>query len=94
MSRNEPEITPELVAAHGLKPDAYERFLALIDIPRCVGGVVARIGGCGNCFGMPTAVARPVSTRAGRLGDLPPPLVTRYASVQAWRSKWPNLRNE
>ncbi|MEA2859929.1 MAG: phosphoribosylformylglycinamidine synthase subunit PurL [Methylobacteriaceae bacterium] len=30
MTRNEPEITPELVAAHGLKPDEYERILALI----------------------------------------------------------------
>ncbi len=30
MIRNEPEITPELVAAHGLKPDEYERILALI----------------------------------------------------------------
>ncbi len=28
--REEPEITPELVAAHGLKPDEYERILALI----------------------------------------------------------------
>jgi phosphoribosylformylglycinamidine synthase subunit PurL len=28
--RNEPEITPELVAAHGLKADEYERILALI----------------------------------------------------------------
>ncbi|MDQ1422215.1 MAG: phosphoribosylformylglycinamidine synthase subunit PurL, partial [Acidimicrobiaceae bacterium] len=28
--RNEPEITPELVAGHGLKPDEYERILALI----------------------------------------------------------------
>jgi phosphoribosylformylglycinamidine synthase len=27
---SEPEITPELVAAHGLKPDEYERILALI----------------------------------------------------------------
>jgi Formylglycinamide ribonucleotide amidotransferase linker domain len=26
----EPKITPELVAAHGLKPDEYERILALI----------------------------------------------------------------
>ncbi len=24
--KNEPEITPELVKAHGLKPDEYERF--------------------------------------------------------------------
>ncbi len=30
MQRPEPEITPELVAAHGLKPDEYERFLALL----------------------------------------------------------------
>src|SRR5690242_7010021 len=30
MSRNEPQITPELVAAHGLKPDEYERILKLI----------------------------------------------------------------
>ncbi|MBV8848173.1 MAG: phosphoribosylformylglycinamidine synthase subunit PurL, partial [Methylobacteriaceae bacterium] len=30
MSGNEPEITPELVASHGLKPDEYERILALI----------------------------------------------------------------
>ncbi|PPD15783.1 MAG: phosphoribosylformylglycinamidine synthase II [Methylobacterium sp.] len=28
--KNEPEITPELVRAHGLKPDEYERFVALI----------------------------------------------------------------
>ncbi len=28
--RNEPKITPELVAQHGLKPDEYERFLKLI----------------------------------------------------------------
>ncbi len=28
--RNEPPITPELVAAHGLKPDEYERILKLI----------------------------------------------------------------
>src|SRR5438270_8277656 len=27
---NEPRITPELVAAHGLKPDEYERILKLI----------------------------------------------------------------
>ena len=27
---NEPKITPELVAEHGLKPDEYERFRALI----------------------------------------------------------------
>jgi phosphoribosylformylglycinamidine synthase len=30
LSRNEPAITPELVAAHGLKPDEYARILALI----------------------------------------------------------------
>jgi phosphoribosylformylglycinamidine synthase II len=30
MSRNEPAITPELVAAHGLKPDEYARILKLI----------------------------------------------------------------
>src|SRR3974390_1773480 len=30
MSANEPKITPELVAEHGLKPDEYERLLALI----------------------------------------------------------------
>ena len=30
MSRNEPQITPELVASHGLKPDEYERILKLI----------------------------------------------------------------
>ncbi len=30
MLRNEPQITPELVAQHGLKPDEYERILALI----------------------------------------------------------------
>ncbi len=30
MSRNEPAITPELVAEHGLKPDEYERVLTLI----------------------------------------------------------------
>ncbi|MDH7798095.1 phosphoribosylformylglycinamidine synthase II [Beijerinckia sp. GAS462] len=30
MHRNEPEITPALVAEHGLKPDEYERILALI----------------------------------------------------------------
>jgi phosphoribosylformylglycinamidine synthase II len=30
MLRNEPKITPELVAQHGLKPDEYERFLKLI----------------------------------------------------------------
>ncbi len=28
---SEPAITPELVAAHGLKPDEYERLVALID---------------------------------------------------------------
>ncbi|MCZ8375114.1 MAG: phosphoribosylformylglycinamidine synthase subunit PurL [Beijerinckiaceae bacterium] len=28
--KNEPEITPELVKAHGLKPEEYERFVALI----------------------------------------------------------------
>ena len=28
--RNEPKITPELVAEHGLKPDEYERILKLI----------------------------------------------------------------
>ena len=30
MIRHEPAITPELVASHGLKPDEYERILALI----------------------------------------------------------------
>jgi phosphoribosylformylglycinamidine synthase II len=30
MIPNEPKITPELVAEHGLKPDEYERFVALI----------------------------------------------------------------
>src|ERR1700756_5668968 len=30
MHTNEPKITPELVASHGLKPDEYERILALI----------------------------------------------------------------
>lgn len=30
MIRNEPKITPELVAEHGLKPDEYERFRELI----------------------------------------------------------------
>ncbi|GEC15569.1 phosphoribosylformylglycinamidine synthase subunit PurL [Nitrobacter winogradskyi] len=30
MSRNEPPITPELVASHGLKPDEYERILKLL----------------------------------------------------------------
>jgi phosphoribosylformylglycinamidine synthase subunit PurL len=29
-SHPEPQVTPELVAAHGLKPDEYERILALI----------------------------------------------------------------
>src|ERR1700728_2665123 len=28
--KTEPAITPELVAAHGLKPDEYQRLLALI----------------------------------------------------------------
>lgn len=28
--KNEPKITPELIAAHGLKPDEYERILKLI----------------------------------------------------------------
>lgn len=28
--RNEPQITPDLVASHGLKPDEYERILKLI----------------------------------------------------------------
>ncbi len=28
--KNEPQITPELIAAHGLKPDEYERILKLI----------------------------------------------------------------
>jgi len=28
--RNEPEITPELVASHGLKPDEYQRIIELI----------------------------------------------------------------
>src|SRR5579885_1765394 len=32
-STAEPRITPELVAAHGLKPDEYERILALIGRP-------------------------------------------------------------
>ena len=27
---NQPQITPELVASHGLKPDEYERILKLI----------------------------------------------------------------
>ena len=30
MPRPEPEITPELVAAHGIKPDEYARFVALL----------------------------------------------------------------
>ena len=30
MATNEPHITPELVASHGLKPDEYERILKLI----------------------------------------------------------------
>ena len=30
MLRNEPKITPELVAEHGLKPDEYQRILELI----------------------------------------------------------------
>src|SRR6476469_2502198 len=30
MQTNEPKITPEVVAAHGLKPDEYERILKLI----------------------------------------------------------------
>lgn len=30
MISNEPKITPELVASHGLKPDEYERILKLI----------------------------------------------------------------
>ena len=29
-TKNEPQITPELVASHGLKPDEYERILKLI----------------------------------------------------------------
>jgi hypothetical protein len=28
---NEPQITPELVASHGLKPDEYERILKFLD---------------------------------------------------------------
>src|SRR6516162_2149730 len=32
-SMNEPKITPELVAEHGLKPDEYERILKLIGRP-------------------------------------------------------------
>ena len=30
MLRNEPQITPALVAEHGLKPDEYQRILTLI----------------------------------------------------------------
>ena len=30
MSRNEPAITPQLVAEHGLKPDEYDRILKLV----------------------------------------------------------------
>ena len=30
MTQNQPKITPELVASHGLKPDEYERILKLI----------------------------------------------------------------
>jgi phosphoribosylformylglycinamidine synthase II len=30
MLKNEPEITPDLIKAHGLKPDEYARFVALI----------------------------------------------------------------
>ncbi len=30
MIPNEPKITPELVASHGLKPDEYQRILELI----------------------------------------------------------------
>src|SRR5271165_3134181 len=30
MRSNEPQITPELVASHGLKPDEYQRILSLI----------------------------------------------------------------
>ena len=30
MIPNEPKVTPELVAEHGLKPDEYERILKLI----------------------------------------------------------------
>jgi len=30
MSKAEPIITPEIVAAHGLKPDEYQRFLSLL----------------------------------------------------------------
>src|SRR6202048_662718 len=32
-SQAEPEITPELIAAHGLKPDEYQRLLQLIGRP-------------------------------------------------------------
>ena len=27
---NQPQITPELIASHGLKPDEYQRILKLI----------------------------------------------------------------
>ena len=30
MSKNEPQITPELIAAHGLKPEEYDHILELI----------------------------------------------------------------
>ena len=30
VTRNEPAITPDLVAQHGLKPDEYDRILKLI----------------------------------------------------------------
>ena len=30
MSRPEPDVTPALVAAHGIKPDEWERFVALV----------------------------------------------------------------
>jgi phosphoribosylformylglycinamidine synthase len=30
MPLSEPAITPDLVAAHGLKPDEYERLLGII----------------------------------------------------------------
>ncbi len=33
MTRNEPKITPELVAEHGLKPEEYQRLLDLIGRP-------------------------------------------------------------
>jgi phosphoribosylformylglycinamidine synthase II len=33
VTANEPEITPELVAEHGLKPEEYQRLLALIGRP-------------------------------------------------------------